>query len=451
MSKVGRNDPCPCGSGRKYKQCCLKKERITQHKAADASSDGAVMRALDWLNRKHQHAVKRWIDEVWLGDLSAAEYEEIQKTEPEMQQMLKSNMFDCLLADGRLRHNGKEQFVMDIVLGVGGALMTSGQRQYLQQLRDRPLRLYEIREVHAGEGVLLHDLMNEDIADVWVRERSGSQYADQWGMWAARIIDCGDHLELSGAIFDIPRDSLEKVVATLKRMRSDNLIEHKDEMYALAIANYWLKLLATPLPMPNIIDAATGEAIMFITEHYRVNDWAALTARLASESDVEGDKMQGWNRMQPLKNETVRSLVAINISDKKDRLELFTRSITAADTQKAWFTCVAADAVSHLTREISDPMALMQNRDKTPPRADSDTPEAAQQLIHDYKQKYYANWVDEPLPALNGNTARQAVKTDDGRRAVVALLKDFENREGRQKMPFDFCFLWEMLGLDRKE
>ena len=24
--KVGRNDPCPCGSGKKYKKCCLKKE-----------------------------------------------------------------------------------------------------------------------------------------------------------------------------------------------------------------------------------------------------------------------------------------------------------------------------------------------------------------------------------------------------------------------------------------
>ncbi|RVR73132.1 aromatic amino acid transport family protein, partial [Citrobacter freundii] len=22
-AKVGRNDPCPCGSGKKYKQCCL--------------------------------------------------------------------------------------------------------------------------------------------------------------------------------------------------------------------------------------------------------------------------------------------------------------------------------------------------------------------------------------------------------------------------------------------
>jgi len=23
--KVGRNEPCPCGSGKKYKKCCLNK------------------------------------------------------------------------------------------------------------------------------------------------------------------------------------------------------------------------------------------------------------------------------------------------------------------------------------------------------------------------------------------------------------------------------------------
>jgi methionyl aminopeptidase len=26
MNRIGRNDPCPCGSGRKYKKCCLTKE-----------------------------------------------------------------------------------------------------------------------------------------------------------------------------------------------------------------------------------------------------------------------------------------------------------------------------------------------------------------------------------------------------------------------------------------
>src|SRR4051794_38489637 len=24
--RISRNDPCPCGSGKKYKQCCLRKE-----------------------------------------------------------------------------------------------------------------------------------------------------------------------------------------------------------------------------------------------------------------------------------------------------------------------------------------------------------------------------------------------------------------------------------------
>ena len=26
VEKIGRNDPCPCGSGKKYKQCCAKKQ-----------------------------------------------------------------------------------------------------------------------------------------------------------------------------------------------------------------------------------------------------------------------------------------------------------------------------------------------------------------------------------------------------------------------------------------
>ena len=25
--KIGRNKPCPCGSGKKYKKCCLNKEK----------------------------------------------------------------------------------------------------------------------------------------------------------------------------------------------------------------------------------------------------------------------------------------------------------------------------------------------------------------------------------------------------------------------------------------
>ena len=30
VPKAGRNDPCPCGSGKKYKHCCLEKDRAVE-------------------------------------------------------------------------------------------------------------------------------------------------------------------------------------------------------------------------------------------------------------------------------------------------------------------------------------------------------------------------------------------------------------------------------------
>lgn len=30
MPRIGRNDPCPCGSGKKYKHCCLEKDRAAE-------------------------------------------------------------------------------------------------------------------------------------------------------------------------------------------------------------------------------------------------------------------------------------------------------------------------------------------------------------------------------------------------------------------------------------
>lgn len=33
MTKTGRNDPCPCGSGNKYKRCCLEKDEAAEREA----------------------------------------------------------------------------------------------------------------------------------------------------------------------------------------------------------------------------------------------------------------------------------------------------------------------------------------------------------------------------------------------------------------------------------
>jgi hypothetical protein len=41
-ASVGRNEPCPCGSGRKYKQCCLNKDET---KARQARAKAAAKEA----------------------------------------------------------------------------------------------------------------------------------------------------------------------------------------------------------------------------------------------------------------------------------------------------------------------------------------------------------------------------------------------------------------------
>jgi preprotein translocase subunit SecA len=47
-AKVGRNDPCPCGSGKKYKHCCMRKER------ASAPSGGKIARRSKRRRRKRR-------------------------------------------------------------------------------------------------------------------------------------------------------------------------------------------------------------------------------------------------------------------------------------------------------------------------------------------------------------------------------------------------------------
>ncbi|MBI4870080.1 MAG: DUF2384 domain-containing protein, partial [Candidatus Riflebacteria bacterium] len=61
----------------------------------------------------------------------------------------------------------------------------------------------------------------------------------------------------------------------------------------------------------------------------------------------------------------------------------------------------------------------------------------------------YMSWADERVPALGGQTPRQAVSTPQGRQKVEDLLADWENRLARMPghVPFDMNKLRAALGL----
>ena len=44
MAKIGRNDPCPCGSGHKYKRCCLSRDDAAAAERAAAERTATRVR-----------------------------------------------------------------------------------------------------------------------------------------------------------------------------------------------------------------------------------------------------------------------------------------------------------------------------------------------------------------------------------------------------------------------
>ena len=69
MPKPGRNDPCPCGSGKKYKHCCLDKDRAAE--LASAVAQRVALQAQQATQKANQVALQKGYQEEWQESLVA--------------------------------------------------------------------------------------------------------------------------------------------------------------------------------------------------------------------------------------------------------------------------------------------------------------------------------------------------------------------------------------------
>jgi tetratricopeptide (TPR) repeat protein len=79
MAKIGRNDPCPCGSGQKYKRCCLPRDEAAaaaERAAAPTRDDAAAMPPFEILSEDDglDEASNVVIDLIDAGRLDEAEH-----------------------------------------------------------------------------------------------------------------------------------------------------------------------------------------------------------------------------------------------------------------------------------------------------------------------------------------------------------------------------------------
>ena len=59
MVKTGRNAPCPCGSGKKYKKCCLSRKEGNKHRSVKKMGFIPVYTELDQLSNSVVDLIKQ--------------------------------------------------------------------------------------------------------------------------------------------------------------------------------------------------------------------------------------------------------------------------------------------------------------------------------------------------------------------------------------------------------
>jgi hypothetical protein len=458
MSKPGRNRPCPCGSGKKYKVCCLAGDEARGRE--ERAPDRAAEKSLAWLMNHHGQQVHSAIENVYCGVLEDAQLEEIRELPEELFQMFQINSLEWVLAEGETEPDDEEEprRFLDWILEEGPELEPS-ERRYLELLGSSFLDLYEVAESEPGKGLWLVSKSDPSPEKLFVLEKTASRELQSGDALATRVIPL-DPPVLSGAMYGFPRDSY-------LRLRSQILEGPRDESgrvdgYWISeqVIDAWLGLLVGP--PPDMIDASTGEPIALTTADYRLESWDRLVEALSGEPGVEFDPEEGTFEWVVDDPDGVRRTKWMVRRSNDDHVHLDARTTALADEGEKRFLELAGSAVTRLGRETFDPRHIWKERHRSVPHLVEDDPlegvpaEERTGVIRQIYRQIHARWADEPIPLLRGRTPREAIQDDAGLEDVVELLRSYEigereraEQEGRT--PVDFLFLWESLGLDRSK
>jgi hypothetical protein len=365
------------------------------------------------------------------------------------------NISEWLLADAVLDIKGKDIPAKDLILGKGGPLLTAHGKEWLQELGERPLRLYEVREVIKDKGLILADMIHPDQPLVEIREKAATSALMPWDTFGARLLWQDDSYVMSGAVYPMAR---ETALNCLNEIRHEVDFVEDDpalvrEIITCTIIDWWVNYILAPTQIPRLVDASTGDKIDLTTDHYKVTNWKKLESVLHAQSDVEGDRENGWTRFVELEDGRCRSLASLNPKEPGS-LQVQCRTLDLADETRAWLKEIVGRAITCRVRDIVDPRSE-KARASAKPLPESDIPKDVQrQIIHQYLAKHYETWPEISLPALEGKSPLEAVKIKRLLPAVIELLKSLDQLEAHRieqtgGEPFDVTFLWERLGVKR--
>jgi hypothetical protein len=198
----------------------------------------------------------------------------------------------------------------------------------------------------------------------------------------------------------------------------------------------------------------TGEPFLLSKAIFEIKDKKTVMSALEKIKGFERDK-DDFVWLDKRSKEGSATVLG-NVEIKGSKLILSCNSKKRLEKGKKLILKNILDALIHKADTFQDPMEVVKSLKNKPPKENENKipMEIQQQMYTKFMQKHCEKWFKEKIPALDGRTPVQAVKTDEGRIKVIELLKSFENREEHKKRegePFyDLSWMWDRLELERE-
>jgi hypothetical protein len=411
-----------------------------------------------------------------------------------------STVWACAFEDFLTREFDDGGNAIDDYLKRRGWKESASVRAYLAGLRTSTMSLYEVSDIVPGTSFQARDLIRGG-DPILISERSATRSLKPWDRIAARVVQVGSKTQIGGGVLAFGRDTSEALLKTVHKL--ENLSDEEKRELAKAagqdfddaelpelsptqklramnpmFTSFWLLDLIDRMDAPEIPDLRNAEGDELILCEVRYPLAAGTTAddiraALAACSELRPSSATSWNWIKQEKpavasrarEQSNQSLTFETWHHEDDALVLGTLELEdealvlgVNSRQRSDRGCALLSAL--LGRRVGEPSVKtesvelnMASHDVAEPEGLDISEEEVCAVVHRQMDRHYRNVLDEPVPALGGETPRAAVKTESGRVKVAEWLKMMENRTAKSgdhnsaMASYDFSWLWAELGL----
>jgi len=480
--KVGRNDPCPCGSGKKYKHCCLREAHAAIYESPWRKQHDASGRLTSEFLRFANSEFGEALLEAWQDFNQEFLPPLIDKFPGEEQIFMPYFLFDWN-PDRPVRSRAKQRkpgIVAQAFIEKRAKRLGELEQIILHLSIYTPLSFYEVLQVRPGFGMRLRDVFLG--TEVEVEEHAGSDFLQPGDIVYAQLCRLPEVTAVGRMAPHALRPGLKAELVELRAWMRRKAARQNRELNEGDLVLYEEKLRAQYLNArdamftPPKLANTDGDPLHLHTLRYEVGSaqvafdalaplaWGITKEELLEDAQMNPDgslrsTQIDWRKPGNAMHKSWDNTILGNLKIEGRMLTVEVNSARRAETireeiEKRLGFLAVHKATSTQSQEQMKQAIEHKRRTK---EYEQEVPELqaagseAQEIAAEMLRQHAEEWIDTKIPALRGSTPREAVANADGREVVEGLLKEWERSNQASSDPvmrrFDVNVVRRKLGL----